>query len=188
MHCLAVTPLHWPSLARPRHASCTLRHARLGRTRPGESALRPREEYDGGLDYDLGNLMASDPAPVDAERLRADPDGACLELATRITQSLVARLFELPSEARRPACRVLACRSAGPGTRSQGRRAGKRLHTSIDTVCQARGAERHRVPHRLARDVLRAALPSLTRKAKLRQACRGPQLCSTRRAWKGQFA
>lgn len=59
-----------------------------------------REEFDGGLDYDLGNLMACDPSPVDAERLRADPAGACLEMATRITQSLVARLFELPSEVR----------------------------------------------------------------------------------------
>ena len=56
------------------------------------------------MDYDLGNMMACDPSPVDAERLRADPAGACLEMATRITQSLVARLFELPSEVRPSGC------------------------------------------------------------------------------------
>ncbi|KAK9841014.1 hypothetical protein WJX81_005502 [Elliptochloris bilobata] len=61
--------------------------------------VKQGEEFEGGLDYDLGNMMACDPSPVDAERLRADPSLACLEMATRITQSLVARLFELPSEA-----------------------------------------------------------------------------------------
>lgn len=58
-----------------------------------------RQEYEGQIQYDLGNMMASDHGPIDQARFRADPDGACLEVATQMTQSLVARLFELPSEA-----------------------------------------------------------------------------------------
>ena len=133
--CRAVMPLHWQLLARPdtQVALCAVL-ALAGRDR--SAALRRREEYEGGLDYDLGNLMASDPSPVDAERLRADPDGTCLELATRITQSLVARLFELPSEVRRQACHVLPCRSAGQGTQNQGRRAGQRLQLDMYTLAQ----------------------------------------------------
>ena len=42
---------------------------------------------------------AFDPSPVDAEALRRDPAAVCLDLATRITQSLIARIFALPSEA-----------------------------------------------------------------------------------------
>ncbi|KAK9916893.1 hypothetical protein WJX75_008410 [Coccomyxa subellipsoidea] len=57
------------------------------------------QEYEGQIQYDLGNMMASDHGPIDQARFRADPDGACLEVATQMTQSLVARLFELPSEA-----------------------------------------------------------------------------------------
>lgn len=58
-----------------------------------------RQEYQGNIDYDLGNLMASDHGPIDQARFRADPGGACIAVATQMTQSLVARLFELPSEA-----------------------------------------------------------------------------------------
>ena len=57
-----------------------------------------RNAFEGQLEYDLGNLAAFHPAPVDAEEFRSDPDGACLELASRITQSLVARIFQLPVE------------------------------------------------------------------------------------------
>lgn len=62
-------------------------------------SFRHREEYSGPLEYDLGSLTASSHNPVDQERFKADPNSACLDLATQITQSLVARLFELPSEA-----------------------------------------------------------------------------------------
>ncbi len=58
--------------------------------------------------------MACDPSPVDAERLRVDPAASCLEMATRITQSLVARLFELPSEVRSLCCSALPGASLCP--------------------------------------------------------------------------
>jgi hypothetical protein len=58
-----------------------------------------RQEYSGDLEYDLGNLMATTYAPVEQDRLKAETRGACLEMATQIAQSLVARLFELPSDA-----------------------------------------------------------------------------------------
>lgn len=57
------------------------------------------EQFAGQLDFDLGNLVACDPSPVDAEEILADPDTACLEAATKVTQALVAQLFALPSEA-----------------------------------------------------------------------------------------
>jgi len=72
-----------------------------------------RAEYDGQLELDLGNLTAWDPGHVDANELRADPDGTCLRLATAMTQSLVAAIFRLPSEAatvRSPAWK-LPCRA-----------------------------------------------------------------------------
>ena len=58
-----------------------------------------REEYSGHLEFDLGNLMASEQGPIDRERFVREPDAACLQLATQIAQSLVARLFQLPSQA-----------------------------------------------------------------------------------------
>ena len=58
-----------------------------------------RQEYGGELQYDLGNMMASDHGPLDQARFKDDTNRACLEVATQITQSLVARLFELPSDA-----------------------------------------------------------------------------------------
>ena len=58
-----------------------------------------RLEYDGDLDFDLGNLMAAERGPIDQERFKSEPDAACREVATQITQSLIARLFQLPSEA-----------------------------------------------------------------------------------------
>jgi hypothetical protein len=59
-----------------------------------------REEYSGQLEFDLGNLAAFDPAPLD-EAAYAEPSGReeqCQELATAITQALVNQLFALPSE------------------------------------------------------------------------------------------
>ena len=58
-----------------------------------------RSEYDGQLELDLGNLCAWDPGHISAEELKADPDGTCLRLATAMTQTLVAAIFRLPSEA-----------------------------------------------------------------------------------------
>lgn len=58
-----------------------------------------REEFEGQLDFDLGNLTASDPSPIDAEEFLANPDTACLDAATKVTQALVAQLCALPSEA-----------------------------------------------------------------------------------------
>jgi len=56
-------------------------------------------QFEGQLDFDLGNLAAFDPSPVDTEQFAADPDAACLTAASKITQALVAKLFSLPSEA-----------------------------------------------------------------------------------------
>lgn len=61
-------------------------------------ALR-RVEYEGDLEFDLGNLMATGRSPLDTERFKSEPDAACLEVATQITQSLIAQLFQLPSQA-----------------------------------------------------------------------------------------
>ena len=58
-----------------------------------------RQEYEGQLEFDLGNLMACDPSPVDTQALEQDPEAHCLEMATKITQSLVAQLFSLPGQA-----------------------------------------------------------------------------------------
>ena len=63
------------------------------------SDLVRRDQYNGDLHFDLGNMMACEQGPIDRERFEREPDAACLELATQITQSLVAQLFQLPSEA-----------------------------------------------------------------------------------------
>ena len=57
------------------------------------------DQFERQLDFDLGNLAAFDPSPVDTEQFAADPDAACLTAASKITQALVAKLFSLPSEA-----------------------------------------------------------------------------------------
>lgn len=57
------------------------------------------DQFEGQLDFDLGNLAAFDPSPVDTQHFAADPDAACLTAASKITQALVAKLFSLPSEA-----------------------------------------------------------------------------------------
>lgn len=55
-----------------------------------------REAFEGRLDFDLGNLMACDPSPQDAQGLANDREAHCLETATQIAQSLAAQLFQLP--------------------------------------------------------------------------------------------
>ena len=57
-----------------------------------------REEFEGQLDYDLGNLMACDPNPQDLKALAEDREAHCLETATKITQSLIGQLFRLPGK------------------------------------------------------------------------------------------
>lgn len=54
---------------------------------------------DAHLEYDLGNLCVFDPSPLDESQLRADPDGTCAEVATRAAQSLLTRIFSLPTSA-----------------------------------------------------------------------------------------
>eukprot|EP00873_Tetraselmis_striata_P004784 jgi/Tetstr1/425048/TSEL_015513.t1 len=58
--------------------------------------------YSGSLEYDLGHLAAFEPSALDSAKFDTPGSGreaACLELATSITQSLVAQVFGLPSEA-----------------------------------------------------------------------------------------
>ena len=57
------------------------------------------DAFEGELQFDLGNLTAFDPSPVNTEQFAADSDAACLSVASKITQALVAQLFALPSEA-----------------------------------------------------------------------------------------
>ena len=57
-----------------------------------------RELSDAQLEYDLGNLAAFDPTPVDAHTFEGGTDPACKSIATRVFQALVGRLFALPSE------------------------------------------------------------------------------------------
>lgn len=59
--------------------------------------LSARDAYDKQLDFDLGHLMASDPTPFDAASLGPNADVGYLDVATRMAQSLVNRLFALPS-------------------------------------------------------------------------------------------
>ena len=56
----------------------------------------PLEEQ---LEFDLGNLAAFDPSPVDAAAFApARRSAACLEAAAAMAQALVSKLFSLPSE------------------------------------------------------------------------------------------
>lgn len=58
-----------------------------------------RDEHEGHLEYDLGNLMAYDPSPVDAASFQEGTEEACHGMATRIFQALTRQIFALPSEA-----------------------------------------------------------------------------------------
>lgn len=57
-----------------------------------------RDEHDGDLKFDLGNLMAYDAVPVEAATFAGGVEAACQKLATNIFQALTRQLFELPSE------------------------------------------------------------------------------------------
>lgn len=59
-----------------------------------------RSDYSGQLEFDLGNLTAHDPSPINPEDYASlRRDATCLEVATAMTQALVTQLFSLPSEA-----------------------------------------------------------------------------------------
>lgn len=49
------------------------------------------------MEFDLGNLLAYDPQPVDANTFKNGVGETCLDVATKVTQALVKRLFSLPS-------------------------------------------------------------------------------------------
>lgn len=51
------------------------------------------------LEFDLGNLLAFDPAPVDPEPYLEHMEETCAKTAQEIAESLVARLCALPSHA-----------------------------------------------------------------------------------------
>lgn len=51
------------------------------------------------MEYDLGNLLAYDPSPIDPSLFKKNVETACQTLATQIAQALAHQLFELPSEA-----------------------------------------------------------------------------------------
>jgi len=58
-----------------------------------------REESQGQLEIDLGNLSAWDPAPIDAEAYQgSNREEVCLETARGMAQTLVTQLFQLPGE------------------------------------------------------------------------------------------
>lgn len=60
--------------------------------------VRCREEHEGHLEFDLGNLMAYDPSAIDAATFKSGVDQTCQSMATSIFQALAKRLFALPSE------------------------------------------------------------------------------------------
>ena len=56
------------------------------RAHPVPPATLRREEHEGALEFDLGNLAAFDPSPLDAATFQGDTGAACHRLATRIMQ------------------------------------------------------------------------------------------------------
>jgi regulator of ribosome biosynthesis len=78
-------------------AQCASGAARGRSWRTGRPPRCRRAATNDQLDYDLGNLCAHDPAPINPEDFQQDREAKCLEIAQAITQSLVAKLFELPS-------------------------------------------------------------------------------------------
>eukprot|EP00898_Chlorokybus_atmophyticus_P001475 jgi/Chlat1/2328/Chrsp17S02802 len=55
--------------------------------------------FEGPLEVDLGNLLVSDPSPLDPALFgpKSDVEAACLSHARSVLQTLVAKLFALPS-------------------------------------------------------------------------------------------
>ncbi|CAI9720047.1 biogenesis regulatory homolog [Octopus vulgaris] len=55
-------------------------------------------QKDAELDFDQGNLLASDPNPLDLKKLRQNKDDYLLNLARDNTQLLINKLWQLPTE------------------------------------------------------------------------------------------
>jgi hypothetical protein len=59
-----------------------------------------RPDTSSHLEFDLGNLAAFDPSPLNPEDFTPlNRNAKCLEVATAMAQALVSQLFVLPSEA-----------------------------------------------------------------------------------------
>lgn len=54
-------------------------------------------EYEGTLEVDVGNLLVTEPSPIDRSEMKKDVEGKCKELATIMAQELISKLFCLPS-------------------------------------------------------------------------------------------
>jgi regulator of ribosome biosynthesis len=68
-------------------------------TKSSHLPMPGREEYEGHLEMDVGNLSAYDPAPIDAAQFSGEGrEEKLLEVARGITQSLVNKLFALPAQ------------------------------------------------------------------------------------------
>eukprot|EP01025_Chloroclados_australasicus_P059106 TRINITY_DN7462_c0_g2_i2.p1 TRINITY_DN7462_c0_g2~~TRINITY_DN7462_c0_g2_i2.p1 ORF type:complete len:384 (+),score=52.72 TRINITY_DN7462_c0_g2_i2:18-1169(+) len=57
------------------------------------------EDEDDQYEFDLGHMLVVDPNPIDYQEFKDNPEAACLDAATGATQSLIKRLFSLPTEA-----------------------------------------------------------------------------------------
>lgn len=57
-----------------------------------------RDEYEGHLEYDLGNLMAFDVQSIDSNTFSKGLETTCHSLATSIFQSIARQIFSLPSQ------------------------------------------------------------------------------------------
>lgn len=56
-----------------------------------------RRAQERNLEFDLGNLLAFDPDPVDPDLYAEDIEAMCARVAAEITEQLVGRLCALPS-------------------------------------------------------------------------------------------
>lgn len=64
---------------------------------PEQLGIATLAQYDGPVEYDLGNMAAFAPSPADQAALANNRDAACGHLAQLLTQGLVAELFALPT-------------------------------------------------------------------------------------------
>eukprot|EP01024_Parvocaulis_polyphysoides_P032409 TRINITY_DN29018_c0_g1_i1.p1 TRINITY_DN29018_c0_g1~~TRINITY_DN29018_c0_g1_i1.p1 ORF type:complete len:380 (-),score=61.26 TRINITY_DN29018_c0_g1_i1:327-1466(-) len=61
--------------------------------------LQQGDEEEDQFDFDVGHMMVTDSNPLDHQAFKEDPNQACLEAATTVTQSLIKKLFSLPTDA-----------------------------------------------------------------------------------------
>lgn len=80
-------------------AAITLHAARPPHAAQRNNSCCPRREAaEDAYEFDLGNLAAFNPHPLDAAAFQADRNAACQAEAARVFQALAARLFQLESE------------------------------------------------------------------------------------------